>query len=584
MIEPTPSVRSTGRAASPLAATVAVVIVVVAVCSVALTLVGTPGFMVNDDLAMESFVSGDYTGSPSPYMVFTSGVIGLVLSTAYQLTDRVPWYALGLCAVQTMAFASIVALIWRIRRSLGVVRSAFVVSALVLAAPTMSLSLSFTAIGIWCGVAALIVLAVAPTASRPVGRAASVAGVAGLALAAALRWESFLAVAVVFAPTAAVACWRLGRRRASMCAAALVVLLTTGAAVDHVLHQRAGWPEFTSFNEVRGTLHGTPGLTAIHGRIDDPQTVAGLSSIGWTTDDLVLFDEWFFDDSGVYDREHLDELRQLIGEREPRRSTGESFDLVVDGRPWFVAAVVAAMALAVAHSGRRGRALVAVQSSWALAACLYTASTQRFPDRIAVPLLTGLAVVSVVTPYVFGLDRTRSPLSHVSRSPQVGRVTAVGAAVALVVLALVHSATDVGGSYSVPGVSRHFESARRTYDEQIDTLDGVDPEGRFVYAGAYVMVEGADPFARPGAYGGTRLLGVGWPTFSPLYEARREAMGLPGDLLEQLADQPHLYLVIGTHLVDVLERTYETRLGRQVTLRQLATLANGGGVFRVEPA
>ena len=36
--------------------------------------------------------------------------------------------------------------------------------------------------------------------------------------------------------------------------------------------------------------------------------MAGLSSIGWTTDDLVLFDEWFFDDSGVYDREHLDEL------------------------------------------------------------------------------------------------------------------------------------------------------------------------------------------------------------------------------------------------------------------------------------
>ncbi|MFZ4812849.1 MAG: hypothetical protein ACOYL9_16030, partial [Ilumatobacteraceae bacterium] len=108
-----------------------------------------------------------------------------------------------------------------------------------------------------------------------------------------------------------------------------------------------------------------------------------------------------------------------------------------------------------------------------------------------------------------------------------------------------------------------------------------DPIGRYVYAGASVSIEGSDPFDARGPYDPNRLLGIGWPTFSPLYEARRERLGLGGNLLVELARQQHLYVVMGFDPQLVVD-AYQRRLGWDVLLVEVGALENGARVYRVD--
>jgi hypothetical protein len=527
-------------------------------------------YMVNDDLAMASFVNGEYTGTPTPYLVFGGGVWGLVLAGAYGATSAVPWYPVSVLAVAGAGIAALGTIVWRRRGALGPERVALVTFATLLMVPTLVLSISFTASAIFLGIASLMTVMASASMARAHGRWALVAGMAGLWIAGVMRIESLIGLMVVFAPTAVVAIMRLGRRRALAGAGVLVVLLLVSGAVDRVIDDRGGWPAFHEYNSVRGDLHGSAGLAALYERLDDPGTMRDLEAAGWSIDEVLLFDAWVFDDPVVYSREQLVGLRDLVGGQEFRRSLSDAWGLVVDGRQWFSGAIVLAALVALWRSTTRGRLLVIVQLPWAAAAATATAWGQRFPDRVAIPMMGGLAIVLLLGPHLWGADRPVDPY------PAGSAVLAVAVSAA----AIVHTVADVG-AYSFRGLDAINDTRRSTYAGQMAELEGVDRDGRFVYAGAYIMVEGVDAFRTPGAYGNETLLGLGWPTFSPLYEARRAKLGLEGNLLEQFVRQDSVYLVIGPPFVPSLEREYRTRLGLDVQLEQLAQLTNGGGVYQV---
>ena len=53
-----------------------------------------PAWYTNDDFRMMTIVSGAYTGTPSPDIVFMRYPVGLLLSSLYTLTTAVPWYGI----------------------------------------------------------------------------------------------------------------------------------------------------------------------------------------------------------------------------------------------------------------------------------------------------------------------------------------------------------------------------------------------------------------------------------------------------------------------------------------------------------
>lgn len=53
-----------------------------------------PSWYTNDDFRMMTIVSGAYTGTPSPDIVFMRYPVGLLLSGLYSITRNVPWYGI----------------------------------------------------------------------------------------------------------------------------------------------------------------------------------------------------------------------------------------------------------------------------------------------------------------------------------------------------------------------------------------------------------------------------------------------------------------------------------------------------------
>ena len=53
-----------------------------------------PSWYTNDDFRMMTIVSGAYSGTPNPDIVFMRYPVGLLLSGLYRITTNVPWYGI----------------------------------------------------------------------------------------------------------------------------------------------------------------------------------------------------------------------------------------------------------------------------------------------------------------------------------------------------------------------------------------------------------------------------------------------------------------------------------------------------------
>lgn len=74
---------------------------------------GTWTFQTNDDIFLKSIVSGEITGTPSPYMIHSGYLWGLIISTEYKLFPSIPWYGIMLCLVH---FSAMLLILYRILR------------------------------------------------------------------------------------------------------------------------------------------------------------------------------------------------------------------------------------------------------------------------------------------------------------------------------------------------------------------------------------------------------------------------------------------------------------------------------------
>jgi hypothetical protein len=482
---------------------------------------------------------------------------------------------LALISLLVLANAFFLAATWFLRHRLGAARMGAVVLACATTLPTMVLDLTFTCVAITVGAAATLALCtIGKVAGRPRAWLTG-ATVLGFVACASLRSYAIVAIVAVFAPTLVLAATRLGRRSVILVVVATLGILGVTRLADEMAQSSASWSAYNDFNAVRGTLHGARSFELLMAKKSDPAVTAQLTSINWTWDDLELFGEFFYDDPVVYSTARLEAVRDLIGNGTYRSSVDEAVRTVTTGRSQLLLVLLIAITLSLVALGWRGRSYVAVQSVWAAGVFVATAATQRFPDRIAVPLCLGLAMLITLAPTLV-INEGSGTTGRKLHNWQVGIAT----------LCLWFSALNVtvaDGTYSSATVSRNNDISRARFHRDMFVLDAVDPNGRFVYAGAWVSIEGSDPFDPIGPYEPHRLIGIGWPTFSPLYEARRERLGVPGNLLRALLEQRDLYLVIGFP-PEKVEAAYARRLGVDVELAELARLDDGASVYQVRPS
>ena len=77
----------------------------------------TPAYETTDDSFMMTIASGEYTGSPSEYLVFINTLFGFLLKFLYSAMPHLNWYPLLMYLLHFWAMVSILYVILSQRRS-----------------------------------------------------------------------------------------------------------------------------------------------------------------------------------------------------------------------------------------------------------------------------------------------------------------------------------------------------------------------------------------------------------------------------------------------------------------------------------
>lgn len=222
---------------------------------------------------------------------------------------------------------------------------------------------------------------------------------------------------------------------------------------------------------------------------------------------------------------------------------------------------------------KHGLLLALLTNLWAIAVFIWIATTQCFPDRIAIPMFFIVAVL-----ICFVLSQNHINLGADSPST---RVYLINFCVAVVLrLAFANLTTGSGNTSSIAASDRSI-FRRQTYLAEVDQLKSVDPTGRFVYVGAFFSAEGSDPYSVRTSYAGDMVPGLGWPTFSPVYEDRKIMMGLTKNLVASLAEQENLYYVLNPTFINSTTRLFSEIHGEQLHFEVLGGLSSGPSICQI---
>lgn len=538
---------------------VAAVVWIVSILSLA-----TPGFALSDDLQMEAFANGDYSGSSSHFLVFSNVIYGAALRSLYELAPGIPWYALLLYAVQALSIAAVFYVILRARIVLGNAMALLGIGWLVFTLPNFTIALSFTPTAILAGLAGvLLLISSLATPIRPFG----IASAAGLLLVSTLiRGNAALLVLLTTSIFVARALLRTPRRVAAFTLVLLTVIpLGTMQFNDWYTGRPTEWADYNEFNALRGQLHGTKRLR-YHPGIDPV-----LDRMGWTPLDLAAFEAWIFPDPQVFTAESLRIYLDNTQQRPPGRSLLADLGGVWNRYRPQLAAAIALLAWCLLRAIQERRTGLALWPFAALvgfvAPMIYLTLFERFPLRLGRPIWGLLPIFLLLEPRTNNWLRFPTT-SSTSRRHHANRLRALMAGAVAAILA-------IGGITRSLPLSQEFEIRREKLQSSLEILEDVDPDGVFVYRVNDLLVTGKNPLSAHGIFhSDPKVIGLGWSTFSPPWNSRRVRFGL-GNVLESVVSDPNVYL-ISDRLSAQLVRTFARRhYGISTTPVQVASIPVG---------
>jgi hypothetical protein len=488
----------------------------------ALLAIGTRGFHTNDDPAMAAIASGAFNGRPDVRWVFIQPTVSVPLTYLYRVIPALPWYGMLLYAVQIASVLLIGDVLCRRARNLGYA-SLIVLSALLAAVvPRFLLSLSFTATAFMAAVAALVgLLDLSARRTWRSHRLLAMAALVLLALSISIRAPAAVAAGLVGAPLLLIVC----ARRWKMVAAAGVVLLAVVSA--NMLALRGSSEEYQTYlryNAVRGELQGTPRIEA------SALSPDRLERVGWTELDRQLFASFFFDDPETYGIERISTVESLT---EPVKNL--SFEGFVADVVLVYPELLLLLGLLVTAHFAAGRSRVGFVglgiAAIGLSCMVWLNMNLRLPERVALPIWASMVMFAGVSPLAFGGrgQRQPAPWTAPTRSLFLPRL--------LVAVLSVASTLSVWTSPIGPvQTSAANDNSRRYLAASLEIVSRSDPSGTVLVTGAALPLEGTDPLSNVSGLDDPRLIGFGWPTFSPMFEERKRRVGLVDPMRIMLSD------------------------------------------------
>lgn len=255
-------------------------------------------FETNDDYWMMAIASGEYTGSPSEFLLYPHTLIGKFLRLAFKFLPGVNWHAALLCLLHISFAVVMVRVLFRMGS--GVVPWGLLCSTAISFQIPAYLRLQFTTSAFVSASAGILLFLDAPRVRHLFARRAQLTAAALLFIIGFLVRKQAAGLSLVLAmPAVVVAASRKGTvvlRRETIVVAlvSLICVLLLDGWDRWYLGRFPEWRAFYAFNRNRGRIHVAPGYAY------DARTAPIYNAVGWSSNDVRAFQQWFFPDPNVH--------------------------------------------------------------------------------------------------------------------------------------------------------------------------------------------------------------------------------------------------------------------------------------------
>ena len=539
--------------------------------SAILALCFSSGVMVNDDIAMMSFASGDFTGTPESQLVFIGILIGGLLKLLYTLNSALPWYALVLVFIQIFSGATLLTILHKFLKGWRNRPFVCVASLVALITPTLVLDLSFSTTAMYTSVVGLACLTVTLENYREQGALVLVAIAFILIFASSLRFDFFLAAVLLMLPMYLLHTHKLSKSRVLL-TLGLLLLPVASQFAQNQISNTSDWESYKKFNELRGSLHGTPGLLHFVSTAYEEETIEKIREFGWESEDLLLFGSWYFEDDQLFNISSLEKLKENIVAGVTKIPLQPALENVIFGKELIILFGLVMVFFGTGLTVNKHKNFLVLQVLWFFSVAVYISSSSRFPDRFAVGAIVGLFICILTSNMVLLRRQSLGNFCSESQLRKKGVFFFMCLAFTGVFL--------IPHKFSASQISNQNEIESVRLKSELQGFDDIDPYGTFVYVGAQISAEGISPWSERTLLANKRFLGLGWASQSPHQEKRKQSMGLDGNFfdrffLSQFIDERHNYLFTTRYIAELLEYSFERRTEKLVKLVAIKELPYG---------
>lgn len=501
-------------------------------------------FMTNDDVAMMLTANGFLNNfEPSEHLVFISLWIGKLLKNLYELYPAIQWYSYFLLWVHFLSCYTILycllSLSTKYRHYSWII---LLVVAFFEIRFISSLTFTTTAfVSIIAGSLALIQFVNIKKIDKKLVVLASVCFVLGTMV----RYWALVAVVVVSLPFLILNYKSLYLKRLVLFSA-LIAMCIFGLrqAESHFYSNNAEWGEFLQYNQIRGALHDTQ-----RARLTEDMKREILPDLQWTDTNYTMFMGWFFVDKELYSEEKLSKFLSYVEWQKPLKA---DFSRLLTPFKYFQAQAiffcVTFFLFLVSIQTKKALFNNTVQILYSIGLLAYLALFMRLPARVGEPIFL-LTLILLVWNFL------------ISQS-MMGKKSLVGwfdikKIVFIFPIALIISAGQLSSS----------NDTRKLHKDNLEKILGrlskYNDDALYVNWGGRIPFQSIDPFIDGNDIPRVNILGLGWRTHSPNFDAVLNDFSI--EILEQdLVNRNDILLICWPRHIVMLQKRIKEKWGRNI--------------------
>jgi len=474
-------------------------------------------YQTNDDSGIEAVVSGIKMGEPSEYLVVINIVLGKILVLLYSNFPNVNWYPIMLYLLHFLSFTIILHCILKKKNlmSLSIYLLVFSLFELFLLA-----NLQFTTTAAVTGISGMLLVFTYIDSKDLSFYSAISMGIIFLVIAGLVRKNILYMILGLSSVYLLIKLIRKPGLRIPVIIAIIIAIFSLFNIYNNYYYNKdAQWDFYMGYNQLRGKIIDYPRFeySKLNKDIYD--------DVGWSENDVEMFDNWFFADLKLYSIEKLEyvveNIKPEIKNNRIFKTLKEAWNSISLEIRVFTLVFLIFMIMDIIRS--RNKYLFSVLIS-SLLIIVYFSFLGRLPDRVFIPII----LFFILSGIIFIKPLRLRPFSNTKKIAI--KITIFSFCIIIVMLLFISTACK----------SRVYKTDQEDFENVVAEL--IEKDKIYIRWGSAQVYDRIIFFHVPHHLKRFKTINLGWRTHSPIYNQSLEKYSID-NLYKDIIERDDIYVI-----------------------------------------